>query len=256
MSKANGYKSIAESIRAEIRSGARQPGSPLPSERAWSRRIGVERATIRHALAELAAEGWITTRPGVGSVVQGVPNGTDAPVAFIVASPASGDAVSGHHFVGPVYRAFAALCRAAGLRCVHLTVLPEEDGTGLRPMLAQCAGVVLADRVPAALADAVRAAGIPCVLMSDRRCGFRSVLCDNAAGIEAAVESLTRRGHTAIGYIGGTGIFGISATGWPDFVTRCATGGWRRIGAWRTAAGGAPKTGRRPWRRCCARARS
>ena len=207
MSKTCGYKTIAETFRAQIRSGVRQPGEALPPERALSQSLGVERATVRRALAVLAEEGWIATRPGVGSVVKGVPGASGAPVAFIVASPAGGDAISGHHFVGPVYRAFAGLCRADGLRCVQMTVLPDEDGSGLRPLLAQCAGVILAECVSDALAETVRAAGIPCVLMSTRRHGFRTVLCDNEGGIADAVAALAAHGHTTIGYIGGTGAF-------------------------------------------------
>lgn len=87
MSKTCGYKTIAETLRTEIRSGVRQPGEALPPERALSQSLGVERATVRRALAVLAEEGWIATRPGVGSVVKGVPGASGAPVAFIVGIP-------------------------------------------------------------------------------------------------------------------------------------------------------------------------
>ena len=210
MSKRLGYKSICDALRTQIRGGIYPVGQTLPSERALSESWQVERATVRHALAVLAEEGWIEKRPGIGSVVRGSPTEPSVRTVAFIASFSdhpSEDAVLHHHFIGPVYRTFDALCREAGFRTVQLTVPFSEDGTGLRSMLAQCAGVVLTDHVSPAFCRMVREDGLPCVLMSDRIDGFRTVLCDNVGGLRRAVQALYSAGHTAIAYIGGDSKF-------------------------------------------------
>lgn len=63
------YRDIASAIRARIAAGEFPPGTPLPSESVWCAEYGVARNTLRRALARLAEDGLITTRPGMGRVV-------------------------------------------------------------------------------------------------------------------------------------------------------------------------------------------
>lgn len=62
------YQQLAGLLRAEI-SARRVAGEvyQLPSENELAERHGLSRATVRHALDELAREGWIYTQKGVGS---------------------------------------------------------------------------------------------------------------------------------------------------------------------------------------------
>lgn len=60
---------IAAELRAEIESGALQPGALLPSTREITRRCGVAMATATKALARLQHDGLVRSRPGVGTVV-------------------------------------------------------------------------------------------------------------------------------------------------------------------------------------------
>ncbi len=57
-------------LRDLIRDGVWAPGDRLPSEPELSRQLGVSRATIRPAIAELAAELLVERRRGVGTFVR------------------------------------------------------------------------------------------------------------------------------------------------------------------------------------------
>ena len=64
------HLAIAETLREEIRSGALQPGAPLPSEARLTDRFGVSRGTVRQALAALRSEGLIAGGRGRVPVVR------------------------------------------------------------------------------------------------------------------------------------------------------------------------------------------
>ncbi|HET7541151.1 MAG TPA: PLP-dependent aminotransferase family protein [Polyangiaceae bacterium] len=63
------FAQIAELLSAEIRRGRLRPGDRLPGTRPLAEQLGVGRNTVVAAYAELAAEGWIVTRPAGGSFV-------------------------------------------------------------------------------------------------------------------------------------------------------------------------------------------
>lgn len=63
------YQQIADSILEQIHSGELQPGARLPSEKELSESHQAGRNTIRHALSELAVEGYIESVQGVGTFV-------------------------------------------------------------------------------------------------------------------------------------------------------------------------------------------
>jgi GntR family transcriptional regulator len=57
-------------LHDEIARGALAPGDPLPSEQSLGEQFGVSRITVRRALADLADDGLIERRHGVGSFVR------------------------------------------------------------------------------------------------------------------------------------------------------------------------------------------
>lgn len=57
-------------LRGLIREGVWRPGDQLPSEPELTRQLGVSRATVRAAIAELAAELLVERRRGVGTFVR------------------------------------------------------------------------------------------------------------------------------------------------------------------------------------------
>ncbi|MCA9584584.1 MAG: FadR family transcriptional regulator [Myxococcales bacterium] len=60
---------VADRLRREILAGRLEPGSRLPSERELSLALGVNRLTLRAALARLEAMGLVVTRHGSGTEV-------------------------------------------------------------------------------------------------------------------------------------------------------------------------------------------
>jgi GntR family transcriptional regulator len=63
------YHQINQNLRQLIEGGHLQPGDGVPSEWELSDLYGVSRLTVRRALEELAREGWLTRRHGVGTFV-------------------------------------------------------------------------------------------------------------------------------------------------------------------------------------------
>jgi len=57
-------------LHDEIARGAMAPGDALPTEQALGDQFGVSRITVRRALADLAEQGYIERRQGVGSFVR------------------------------------------------------------------------------------------------------------------------------------------------------------------------------------------
>ena len=60
---------IARAVTADVQRGRLRPGARLPSSRALATTLGVHRNTVLAAYRELAAEGWIVTRPAGGTFV-------------------------------------------------------------------------------------------------------------------------------------------------------------------------------------------
>ncbi|MBO3752143.1 winged helix-turn-helix transcriptional regulator [Streptosporangiaceae bacterium NEAU-GS5] len=63
------YHHIADDIAAQIKQGQLAVQSALPSDRRLAGHYGVNRLTVRAALARLRTWGLVETRPGKGSFV-------------------------------------------------------------------------------------------------------------------------------------------------------------------------------------------
>lgn len=63
------WKSIADTLLAEIGDGLYRPGDKLPTEADLAARFGVNRHTVRHALGHLAEGGIVHARRGAGVFV-------------------------------------------------------------------------------------------------------------------------------------------------------------------------------------------
>jgi GntR family phosphonate transport system transcriptional regulator len=69
MSRTTVWAAIAATLRAEIAAGQYAPGARLPTEAALAERFGVNRHTVRRALADLAEAGLVRSRRGAGVFV-------------------------------------------------------------------------------------------------------------------------------------------------------------------------------------------
>lgn len=72
------WSAIAGTLTEEIAAGHYRPGDRLPTEAALAARFGVNRHTVRHALAALAEGGLVHSRQGAGVFVAQRP--TDYPL--------------------------------------------------------------------------------------------------------------------------------------------------------------------------------
>ncbi|WP_033820929.1 GntR family transcriptional regulator [Kitasatospora sp. MBT63] len=77
------YVQVADILRAEIASGAYQPGSKLPSVKKLAERFGIAEMTVHSGLRVLREEGLIVASPGRGTFVR-----TDVDLAALGAGAA------------------------------------------------------------------------------------------------------------------------------------------------------------------------
>jgi GntR family transcriptional regulator len=63
------YPIVAEWLREQISSGEFPAGTQLPAQRELAAHVGVTVMTFRRAVEDLEADGWLTTRHGVGTFV-------------------------------------------------------------------------------------------------------------------------------------------------------------------------------------------
>lgn len=63
------YKQVTDQIKDAIAKGAVKPGDKLPSIRELSLDLKISIITIKRAYSDLESDGYIITRPGLGSFV-------------------------------------------------------------------------------------------------------------------------------------------------------------------------------------------
>ena len=66
------YEQLKGAISADIISGVYKPGTRLPSEAELEAEYGVSRITVRRAVKELVAEGFVVKKQGKGTFVRSV----------------------------------------------------------------------------------------------------------------------------------------------------------------------------------------
>ena len=64
------YVQVKEELERRIRAGLLQPGDRLPAEQELAAELGVSPATVKHAIISLASDGFVSRRPGRGTVVE------------------------------------------------------------------------------------------------------------------------------------------------------------------------------------------
>jgi GntR family transcriptional regulator, transcriptional repressor for pyruvate dehydrogenase complex len=63
-------EALATRIERSLVDGSIPSGAKLPTERELAKGLGVSRASVREAMHELTLKGWLTRKPGLGTVVQ------------------------------------------------------------------------------------------------------------------------------------------------------------------------------------------
>jgi GntR family transcriptional regulator / MocR family aminotransferase len=89
------FVQISQALSGDIARGRLKAGDALPGTRSLADSLGVHRSTVVAAYAELAAQGWITTKPGGATYV--APGSTDPkPRRFAPKSSPSGARAPGY----------------------------------------------------------------------------------------------------------------------------------------------------------------
>ena len=79
------YTQIVDNFKNQIVSGILQSGEKLPSVRELAGELAINPNTIQRAYRELELAGWIATVPGKGCFVCGMPGGSAAEQAELLA---------------------------------------------------------------------------------------------------------------------------------------------------------------------------
>ncbi|HEY3478564.1 MAG TPA: PLP-dependent aminotransferase family protein, partial [Streptomyces sp.] len=70
---------LERALREAVQGGRLAPGAALPSTRSLAAELGLSRGTVTAAYDQLAAEGYLVTRPGAATTVAGPARAPDAP---------------------------------------------------------------------------------------------------------------------------------------------------------------------------------
>ena len=150
------WQAIAAAVRTDISEKRYAPGEKLPTEAALADRFGVNRHTVRRALAHLVTEGLVRTRRGSGAFVAARP--TDYPLGRRIRFHEN--LLAGGH--QPEKRVLQIECRAATTGEARALSIAEGD-----PVVAYH-GLSLSDHQPIALFQSLfpqaRLSGIETVL--------------------------------------------------------------------------------------------
>lgn len=84
------YRQVYDQLRQRIFSGAYRRGAALPSEPRLCDEFGVSRITIRRAMHELALDGLIEQRQGLGSFVRSMPQNVEIGLSSFTSDVAAG----------------------------------------------------------------------------------------------------------------------------------------------------------------------
>jgi GntR family phosphonate transport system transcriptional regulator len=162
------WTAIADTLRTEIAQGLYRPGDRLPTEADLAARFGVNRHTVRHALAALADAGTVHPRRGAG--------------VFVTARPtdyALGQRVRFHQNVAASGRTPS---RRITRRETRPATVPEAEALRLAPGAAVhvVEGVSLADGQPMAVFRSV--------FPADRFAGLLAAMADQSS-VTAALSA-------------------------------------------------------------------
>ncbi|MBS7537781.1 phosphonate metabolism transcriptional regulator PhnF [Ancylobacter lacus] len=128
------WKQIAEQLAAEIADGRLQPGARLPTEAEMAERFGVNRHTLRRALAALSEGGVVEATPGRGTFVKEPPirYPISARTRFSEIVSGEGRAPGGRFLSAQREPATAELAAAlkipAGTELLRIEMVREADG--------------------------------------------------------------------------------------------------------------------------------
>ncbi|RMD57497.1 GntR family transcriptional regulator [Candidatus Parcubacteria bacterium] len=210
-------KRCLESIRHWIRSGALWPDSPLPSQRQLADILGVNRRTLRAALAELSEEGVLLRLDARSFVVNRRAPAPDPFLSESVVLVTMADVTTSLRvceeetgLLHSIARSVAATARERGLHTFALTPADFSRRQIERMFAAQPRGVILLDDEALAeaefLAERSRHYGVPVVVMGDGKGVFDTVYPDHNRGGYRLARHLLDAGCRRFAWVAPAGV--------------------------------------------------
>ena len=199
------YQQLYDRIKHRIKIGELKPGEAFPSERELVENLGITRPTLRQALVQLEAEGFIRRQQGVGTFVEqpdrwkqeqkvlqlGVITwttgfgGYQRDLVGLICSEAVSRGMEVKTFArGGMYGVFQDLARRVAEGSLDGVI---TFPTSLRGNMQQLAEIPL-----------------PKVMLEirERQPDLDHVVIDSSRGIHDGVKELVRLGHREIGFVG------------------------------------------------------
>ncbi len=188
------WRRIADRMEAEIAEGGLSTGAQLPTEAELADRFGVNRHTVRRAIASLISEGVVRSAQGRGTFVQQarIPYPIGARTRFSEIMTAEGH-TAGSEFIGaetvPASAEIAArLTIGVGSPVLRMHMKRSSDGIpvslGVSHLpLPRFAGFAAAFREANAVSPALAACGVPDYRRLETRVGARQATDAEAAAL-------------------------------------------------------------------------
>ena len=211
------YKQIYDDINNRIMNGEYALGSMLPSENKLCKVYGVERATVRKALAMMVDDGKIEKIQGLGSSVLDPRKRNDADkkqnLLFLLKKGVNDTDRISEPFNEKLMITFDHECSNRGYSLLYKPFSEKDTVDDLITTCNPC-GVFYTNSLPTEIYKGLLHKGIPVVLVNISHPIYPSVCLDNRGGAKMVVDYLYELGHRRIGFIsGGLGFGGQIQTG-------------------------------------------
>lgn len=119
------YRTVVETLKAEILSGKHPVSKSFPSVRSLIRRFGVSDTTVLHALDDLTAQGYVSRRQGRGTFV--TKDGSSRKIGMIISGLAEYS-----EFFQPIATALIRVAQTKGYELIFGDVLSREPEARIR----------------------------------------------------------------------------------------------------------------------------
>ncbi len=200
------YKQIYEDINLRIQHGEYALGRMLPSESKLCSIYGVERDTVRRALALMVDDGKIAKMPGLGASVIMPSDKNDSKkksILFILPKGRHNTDRKSEPFNAKLMDTMEYECFERGYDLLYKSFSKNDTAEDLIHTCNPC-GVFFTSYLPLETYKKLHLKGIPVVLVNQNHPLYPSVCLDNKGGAKMVMEYLFELGHKDIGFICGS----------------------------------------------------
>lgn len=198
------YRQIYDDISLRIQQGEFPPGSMLPSESKLCSLYGVERSTVRRALAMMVDDGKISKIPGLGTSVTNPADTRDPGVRrtllFLLPRGVNDTDLISEPFNAKLMGTMERECSRRGYTLLYKPYSQTDTADELIRSCNPC-GVMFTSVLQTDIYRTLHSKGIPSVLVNQSQPGYPSVGLDNPGAARMVTEYLMSLGHRRIGFI-------------------------------------------------------